>query len=357
MEWIAYWRWPPRRSSRSCDPTATRASVSCTLALVARRGRLGLRDVHPRARAAPHTAPDARLLRRPAGPRVAADGAQPAVLHLRDHRFFHAALLPAVAADSPASRPRRSSINTLITGFPWPTSDLLVPVRRAHRHPDRSRSASGRSSRAAVRAERAAPPGDRPARGGAGGERRPAAPSSWPRPARPGVLDERARMAREIHDTIAQGLTGIVTQLEAAEQAAIDRTTGSGTSTTHAAGAGEPDRGPPLGRGVAARKPSRAPRCEDGLADVAQRWSAINGVPVEFTATGERLAAAPRDRGRPAADGAGGAGERRQARLRVARRPDPVLHGGRRDAGRARRRGRASRCASRRRRTAAPASA
>lgn len=31
-----------------------------------------------------------------------------------------------------------------------------------------------------------------------------------------GTLDERARMAREIHDTIAQGLTGIVAQLEAA---------------------------------------------------------------------------------------------------------------------------------------------
>jgi len=31
-----------------------------------------------------------------------------------------------------------------------------------------------------------------------------------------GVLDERARLAREIHDTLAQGLTGIVTQLEAA---------------------------------------------------------------------------------------------------------------------------------------------
>ena len=35
-----------------------------------------------------------------------------------------------------------------------------------------------------------------------------------------GVLDERRRMAREIHDTLAQGLTGIVTQLQAAEQAA-----------------------------------------------------------------------------------------------------------------------------------------
>ena len=37
-----------------------------------------------------------------------------------------------------------------------------------------------------------------------------------------GVLDERGRMAREIHDTIAHGLTGVVTQLEAA-QAAADR--------------------------------------------------------------------------------------------------------------------------------------
>ncbi len=34
-----------------------------------------------------------------------------------------------------------------------------------------------------------------------------------------GILDERQRLAGEIHDTLAQGLTGIVTQLEAAEQA------------------------------------------------------------------------------------------------------------------------------------------
>jgi signal transduction histidine kinase len=33
-----------------------------------------------------------------------------------------------------------------------------------------------------------------------------------------GVLDERQRMAREIHDTLAQGLTGIVTQLQAADR-------------------------------------------------------------------------------------------------------------------------------------------
>ncbi|MBB4686202.1 sensor histidine kinase [Amycolatopsis jiangsuensis] len=37
-----------------------------------------------------------------------------------------------------------------------------------------------------------------------------------------GVRDERQRMAREIHDTVAQGLTGIVTQLHAADQAACE---------------------------------------------------------------------------------------------------------------------------------------
>ncbi len=36
------------------------------------------------------------------------------------------------------------------------------------------------------------------------------------------VLDERNRMAREIHDTLAQGFTGIVLQLEAAEQSITD---------------------------------------------------------------------------------------------------------------------------------------
>ncbi len=44
-----------------------------------------------------------------------------------------------------------------------------------------------------------------------------------------GISDERQRMAREIHDTLAQGLTGIVTQLQAAEQAGARRRTAAGT--------------------------------------------------------------------------------------------------------------------------------
>lgn len=41
------------------------------------------------------------------------------------------------------------------------------------------------------------------------------------------VLSERNRMAREIHDTLAQGFTGIVLQLEAAEQTLVEDTTKS----------------------------------------------------------------------------------------------------------------------------------
>jgi signal transduction histidine kinase len=47
-----------------------------------------------------------------------------------------------------------------------------------------------------------------------------------------GVLAERQRLAREIHDTIAQGLTAILTQLEAADSAVSDTAgdTGRGTA-------------------------------------------------------------------------------------------------------------------------------
>ena len=36
------------------------------------------------------------------------------------------------------------------------------------------------------------------------------------------ILEERSRMARDVHDTIAQGFTGIVLNLEAAEEASVD---------------------------------------------------------------------------------------------------------------------------------------
>jgi len=36
------------------------------------------------------------------------------------------------------------------------------------------------------------------------------------------IFEERARMARDIHDTLAQGFTGVVVQMEAAEEALLD---------------------------------------------------------------------------------------------------------------------------------------
>ena len=150
-------------------------------------------------------------------------------------------------------------------------------------------------------------------------------------------------MAREIHDTIAQGLTGIVTQLEAAEQAP----TGPSDWRRHVENADRPGpREPGRGAAVGARRcgPSRSrrPGCPTRSPTVAAQWSALNGVPVEVTTTGDVQPLHPEIEVGAAADGAGGAGQRRQARERHARRADPVLHGRRRDPRRPRRRRRAS---------------
>jgi signal transduction histidine kinase len=125
-----------------------------------------------------------------------------------------------------------------------------------------------------------------------------------------GMLDERQRMAREIHDTLAQGLTGIITQLQAAEHAADQ-------ATEHAAGqpasraadqSAEHGADQPAGwrrhveaatglareslsearRSVHALRPEalEVARLGEALATVAERWSALHGVPVQVTTTG-----------------------------------------------------------------------
>jgi signal transduction histidine kinase len=101
-----------------------------------------------------------------------------------------------------------------------------------------------------------------------------------------GVLDERQRMAREIHDTLAQGLTGIVTQLQAAEQASQDqarwrRHVQAATSLARESLA-------EARRSVDALRPEplETARLGDALAHVARRWSELNSVKVEVTTTG-----------------------------------------------------------------------
>ncbi|WP_433411304.1 sensor histidine kinase [Microtetraspora malaysiensis] len=102
-----------------------------------------------------------------------------------------------------------------------------------------------------------------------------------------GVLDERARMAREIHDTLAQGLTGIVTQLQAAEHAADDpaawrrhhaaATALARESLTEARRSVNELRPEPLETG----------RLADAITEVAAKWSARHSIPAQVTVTGE----------------------------------------------------------------------
>jgi signal transduction histidine kinase len=102
------------------------------------------------------------------------------------------------------------------------------------------------------------------------------------------VLGERQRMAREIHDTLAQGLTGIVTQLEAAEAALEGRPESV---------RGHLDAARRLAReslGEARRSvhdlrpgPLEAGRLVDALGDVARRWACDRGVPAVVTTVGD----------------------------------------------------------------------
>ncbi|GLY06158.1 sensor histidine kinase [Actinoplanes sp. NBRC 101535] len=91
-----------------------------------------------------------------------------------------------------------------------------------------------------------------------------------------GVLDERQRMAGEIHDVLAQGLTGIVTQLEAAEAAEAD----PGDRDRHLATAKRLARESlsEARRSVQALRPQQldAAPLPDVLADVVRGWSGLH---------------------------------------------------------------------------------
>ena len=161
-----------------------------------------------------------------------------------------------------------------------------------------------------------------------------------------GAGDERQRMAREIHDTLAQGLTGIITQLEAAQQTGNDaereRRIGNAKRLAR-------DSLAEARRSVQALRPQALEnsRLPEALADEVARWSATSGVAGEVETTGEARRAAPGGRGDAAARRAGGAGQRGQARRRLPGRGHALLHGGRGEPGRARRRRRVRRGPSR----------
>ncbi|QRP48897.1 sensor histidine kinase [Amycolatopsis sp. FDAARGOS 1241] len=101
-----------------------------------------------------------------------------------------------------------------------------------------------------------------------------------------GVLDERQRLSEEIHDTLAQGFTGIITQLEAAAQAQDDPAEWRRHLDTATALARENLTAARRSVHALRPEPLEAATLPDALAEVARLWSERTGVPAGFTATG-----------------------------------------------------------------------
>jgi signal transduction histidine kinase len=200
--------------------------------------------------------------------------------------FFHATLLRPWPLVILGVFLTSASIHLITTGFPWPTPELWVlfpaviiiqtiAIGFGGLLGERLAESSEERRQAVVRLEAAL-------------EENAALHRQLVERARDaGVLDERQRMAREIHDTIAHGLTGVVTQLEAAQTAA-DRPDERNRHIDNAARLARESL-------VEARRSLEAARPEaleaaslpDALASVAARWSALNDIPVEVTTTGE----------------------------------------------------------------------
>lgn len=102
-----------------------------------------------------------------------------------------------------------------------------------------------------------------------------------------GVQEERQRMAREIHDTLAQGLIGIITHLEAAGQVVEEpRLLRPRMATAQQMAR---DSLAEARRSVQALRPAAlaGAALPDALAKVTEEWSRTSGVPAELTLTGD----------------------------------------------------------------------
>ena len=108
-----------------------------------------------------------------------------------------------------------------------------------------------------------------------------------------GIFDERQRMAGEIHDTLAQGLTGIVAQLEAADLAEDD----APRRRRHLGLAKELARDSlaEARRSVQALRPQHLEeaRLPDALRGMSEQWTRTSGVPVRVEVDGEASALQP----------------------------------------------------------------
>ena len=108
-----------------------------------------------------------------------------------------------------------------------------------------------------------------------------------------GAQDERQRLAREIHDTLAQGLAGIITQLQAAQRTALARH----EPDEHVARALQLARSSltEARRSVQALAPQELGRAQlpDALHALTDRWSQDAGVRAQLEVTGEREPLSP----------------------------------------------------------------
>ncbi|GAB1639808.1 sensor histidine kinase [Krasilnikovia sp. MM14-A1259] len=102
-----------------------------------------------------------------------------------------------------------------------------------------------------------------------------------------GVLDERQRIAHDIHDTLAQSLAGILTQLQAAEQS-LDEPTTLRRHLTNATNLARESL-TEARRTVYAVQPTvlAEARLPDAITEVARRWSEVNVIDAALTTTGE----------------------------------------------------------------------
>ncbi len=102
-----------------------------------------------------------------------------------------------------------------------------------------------------------------------------------------GILEERARMSREIHDTLAQGLVGIIMHLEAAEESSPKDASTTLQHVDQAQRMAREDLAEAR-RFVWALQPQALERdaLPQAIARVAENWSNENQIPVALSTTG-----------------------------------------------------------------------
>jgi signal transduction histidine kinase len=113
---------------------------------------------------------------------------------------------------------------------------------------------------------------------------------------RAGMVAERERLSRELHDTIAQGFISVVTQLESAEQA-LDDPAGIAQARRRVETARRTARTSleEVRRSVRALRPDllESSSLPAALAQLARRWSTETGVSADFGATGNPVPLRP----------------------------------------------------------------